>query len=122
MLKALAILPLLAAPASAYTFVYQCEMGMGGAIVIDGTPDRLSFEITYEFAQPVGWMAGSLGEIEITLNEIDDFVIVASTAQLPDSSPEHEVTIHTSGSATYQLSTPENAVLWVGECENMRPE
>jgi hypothetical protein len=66
-------------------------------------------------------MVGTLGEVEITLTEIDDFIIAASTAENPDSSPEHEVTIHTSGSATYQKSTPENTFLWVGECENMRP-
>ncbi len=121
MLKALAILPLLAAPASAYTFVYQCEMGMGGAVVTDDTPDRLRFEITYEFDQPVGWLDGTPGNIEITLSETNEFVIVASTERLPDSSPVHEITIHTSGSATYQMSQPENTFLWVGECENMRP-
>jgi len=121
MLKALAILPLLAAPASAYTYVYQCEMDLGGAVVTDDMPEHMRFEITYEFDQPSGSMVGTMGEVEITLTERDDFTIVTSTAKNPDTSPEHEVTIHTSGSATYQKSTPENAFLWIGDCENMRP-
>ncbi len=114
-------LPLLATPASAYTFVYQCELSMGGAIVTDDTPDSLRLEITYEFGQPTGLMAGTLGDIEITLNEIDDLTIVTSTAENPDTSPAHEVTIHTSGSATYIARTPNTTFQWFGNCENMRP-
>ena len=120
-LIALAILSLLATPASAYTYVYQCELGIGGAIMAEDTPEWVSVEITYEFGQPVGRMNGTLGEVAITLSEIDDFVIFASTAENPDSSPVHQVTIHSSGSATYHLSTPENTFQWFGNCENMRP-
>ena len=128
MWRALAGLALIwaAGQSHAYTYVFQCDLSMGGAMVPDNAPQRVRFEVTYEWGQPHGWLVGAPGEVEIELTENDEATVVTSVLQTPDQKPAHTLTIQNADdSAVYVFTFLRDGhpvtYQWQGPCENMRP-